>query len=106
MKEIAHSYIAEKVTGKKHPDLYIGSLLPDLVPYTVATELFPKSEDETNLHGKGAENFLNYLRRKKPQEIFLAIGMLAHGAFYGADRYNDVEYQGGPVMPIKKERKN
>lgn len=99
MKEIAHSYVAERVTGKEHHNLYVGSLLPDLVPYTVAVEIF----DYVEFHDRGGENLLGHLRVKAPESELLAIGMLAHGKFCGADLYNDVEYKGGPGWAHQKK---
>lgn len=98
MKEIAHSYVAEKVVGKEYSDLYVGSLLPDLVPYTVATEVLEPALWDT----QHAEKFYTYLQKKAPERILVAIGILAHGRLYGADRYNDVEYQSGPGYAYQK----
>lgn len=99
MKIIAHSYVAEKVTDKKHPNLYVGSLLPDLVPYTAAVEIF----DYASFHDGGGNKLISYLQIHAPEDVLLAIGMLAHGRAYGADYYNDVKYQGGPGWAYQKK---
>lgn len=44
MKELGHSYVAEKATSLIEPDIYIGSLIPDLVWYTSARPALEKAD--------------------------------------------------------------
>lgn len=49
MKELGHSYVAEKATNLIEPDIYIGCLIPDLVWYTSARPALEKAD----LHAQG-----------------------------------------------------
>jgi hypothetical protein len=86
MNTIGHPFVTFKAVGRFNPYLAAGSILPDLVPFVVhEKELF-------RLLHEGGENFLAYLRSTEPTAGDLALGMLAHGVTYGADRFNrDIE---------------
>jgi len=82
MNVIGHPYVATKVVGRLTEDLIIGSFIPDIVPF-VPNTVFQFEE----IH-EGGEHFLKFLDDTCPQKRDLALGMLCHGAKFGADQFS------------------
>lgn len=82
MNAIGHPYVAAKVLGRLTEDLVLGSYLPDIVPF-VSNSIFEFEE----IH-EGGKKFLDFLDNRHSERRDLALGMLCHGAEFGADRFS------------------
>ena len=94
MNILGHSLISLNVFGKfggvggigvkGENDLVIGALLPESCPFISDN---PFTFDEIH---EGGEKLLKFLKKKYPNRIGLALGMLSHSVSFGADSFNPV----------------
>lgn len=86
MGPLAHCFIAKKVLKGDNPLVLLGAVLPDL-------GWMDKNLPYSELHEGGLE-LKAYLKKKEPEFLPLALGMLVHGVKHGLDKYSDVDWQG------------
>lgn len=82
MNYLGHPFVAYKVTNNLDEYLIAGSYIPDFVPF-VPNSVFAFEE----IH-EGGEKLLNYLDKTRPEKRNLALGVMAHGVTYGADKFS------------------
>lgn len=82
MNLLGHNYIAYKVLGEITPYTFVGSHIPDFVPF-LPSSVFKFEEIHEN-----QEDFLNFIRKNYPKATSLPLSMMCHSVKYGADKYN------------------
>lgn len=86
MNLLGHNYIAFKLLGMVDKETFVGSHVPDFVPFLPTSVL---TFDEIHEGGKG---FYEFIKKAYPQHIKLPLAMLCHSKQFGADEYNrDIE---------------
>ena len=82
MNLIGHNYISYRVLGRVSPYTFLGSHIPDFVPF-LPSSVFTFDEIHEN-----HEDFLKFVEANYPFAIDLPLSMMCHCAKYGADKYN------------------
>lgn len=104
MKFVGHAWVAVNSKPKGNRKLLIiGSILPEIMFYT------KKHPFKLGKIHEGGDSVYNYLKKNKPEWSDLGIGMIAHSAKYGADKFNLNEnlailgYKGKDVEILRKK---
>ena len=82
MNIIGHNYIAYKLLGKITPNTFLGSHIPDFVPF-LPSSVFSFDEIHEN-----HERLLKFVQKKYPDAVDLPLSMLCRSVKHGADEYN------------------
>lgn len=102
MKFLGHAWVAVNARPQGNRKLLIlGSILPEIMYYT---KDHPFEFEEIH---EGGKKVYQYLTTNKPEWSDLGLGMVAHSARWGADKYNLDEnlatlgYEGGKVDELR-----
>ncbi len=82
MNLLGHNYIAFKTLNRISPYTFVGSHIPDFVPF-LPSSIFSFEEIHENHEG-----FLKYIRKTYSNLEDLPLSMMCHSVKYGADEYN------------------